>query len=244
MICLFGLLVVFNLLASRCHGACAEVDSLTEAVAGEGFLLGCISCKRREEVLAQSTVDWHFKPLGEEGFRHIFHYNHPSAEILHEDFSDRLQWRGTITSDIQIGAIYILNVTFNDTGMFRCSINRTLFLPQYEENVLVEKEVELTVVAVGLDDDPVKEGPGSTVLSYHCSCPAANLSGEGHRQRKHTEDRDLSRTSSESLIRLCALLFVWVCGSFTTTTTFLQPTLTFSLLSETHPPLEQSSSLS
>ncbi|KAM8870554.1 sodium channel regulatory subunit beta-1 isoform 2-T3 [Spinachia spinachia] len=148
MICLFGLLVVFNLLASRCHGACAEVDSLTEAVAGEGFLLGCISCKRREEVLAQSTVDWHFKPLGEEGFRHIFHYNHPSAEILHEDFSDRLQWRGTITSDIQIGAIYILNVTFNDTGMFRCSINRTLFLPQYEENVLVEKEVELTVVAV------------------------------------------------------------------------------------------------
>uniref|UniRef100_A0AAQ4RP44 Sodium channel regulatory subunit beta-3 n=1 Tax=Gasterosteus aculeatus aculeatus TaxID=481459 RepID=A0AAQ4RP44_GASAC len=191
MIFLVAFLVVFNLLAPQCHGACAEVDSLTEAVAGEGFLLGCISCKRREEVSAQSTVDWHFKPPGEEEFRHIFHYDHPSAEILHEDFSDRLEWRGTKTSDIQIGAIYILNVTFNDTGMFRCSINRTLFLPQYDENVLVEKEVELTVVAV------------------------ADLSGEGHCQRKHTEERDLSRTVSQYFIRLCALLFVWLCESFT-----------------------------
>ncbi|KAL6109539.1 uncharacterized protein ACO6RY_12641 [Pungitius sinensis] len=148
MICPVALLVVFSLLVSQCHGACAEVDSLTEAVVGEGFLLGCISCKRREEVSAQSTVDWHFKPPGEEEFRHIFHYDHPSAEILHQDFGDRLEWRGTRTRDIQIGAIYILNVTFNDTGLFRCSINRTLFLPQHEENVLVEKEVELTVVAV------------------------------------------------------------------------------------------------
>lgn len=47
------------------------MDSLTEAVAGKGFLLGCISCKRREEVSARATVDWHFKPLGEEEFRHV-----------------------------------------------------------------------------------------------------------------------------------------------------------------------------
>lgn len=56
---------------SQCHAGCAEVDSLTEAVAGEGFLLRCISCKRREEVPARATVDWHFKPLGEEEFRHV-----------------------------------------------------------------------------------------------------------------------------------------------------------------------------
>ncbi|XP_075962784.1 sodium channel regulatory subunit beta-1 [Anarhichas minor] len=148
MICLFTLLVVFNLLVSQCHGGCAEVDSLTEAVAGEGFLLGCISCKIREEVSARSTVDWHFKPLGEEEFRHIFHYDHPSAEILHEDFSDRLEWHGTKTRDIQIGAIYIHNVIFNDTGTYRCTIKRTLFLPQYDQLVAVVKEVELNVVAV------------------------------------------------------------------------------------------------
>uniref|UniRef100_A0A3B4UBG6 Sodium channel regulatory subunit beta-3 n=1 Tax=Seriola dumerili TaxID=41447 RepID=A0A3B4UBG6_SERDU len=136
------------LFLSQCHGACAEVDSKTEAVAGEGFLLGCISCKRREEVAARATVDWHFKPLGEEKFRHIFHYNHPSAEILHEDFSNRLEWHGTQNSDIQIGAIYIHNVTFNDTGTYQCILQRTLFLELADEHVTVEKEVELSVVAV------------------------------------------------------------------------------------------------
>lgn len=64
-------LPLFPPAVSQCHGGCAEVDSLTEAVAGEGFLLGCISCKIREEVSARATVDWHFKPLGEEEFRHV-----------------------------------------------------------------------------------------------------------------------------------------------------------------------------
>ncbi|XP_067365081.1 sodium channel subunit beta-1 isoform X1 [Channa argus] len=133
---------------SQCHGGCAEVDSQTEAVAGEGFLLGCISCKKREEVSAQTTVDWHFKPMGEEEFRHIFHYDHPRADVLHDDFIDRLVWHGTQHRDIQIGAVYILNVTFNDTGTYRCTFNRNLNLPLPDEHVTVEKEVELTVVAV------------------------------------------------------------------------------------------------
>ncbi|XP_063341023.1 sodium channel subunit beta-1 [Pelmatolapia mariae] len=133
---------------SQCDAGCSEVDSLTEAVAGEGFLLGCISCKRREEVPARATVDWHFKPLGEEEFRHIFHYDHPVADILHEDFSDRLVWRGTLNDDIQMGTVYVNNVTFNDTGTYRCTFHRTLFLPLSPELVTVEKEVELSVVTV------------------------------------------------------------------------------------------------
>ncbi|KAM6910494.1 sodium channel regulatory subunit beta-1 [Xenentodon cancila] len=132
---------------SQCHGGCAEVDSLTEAVAGAGFLLGCISCKQREEVPARATVDWHFKPLGEDEFSHIFHYDHPTADILHEDFRDRLQWHGTLHDDIQTGAIYIQNVTFNDTGTYRCTFNRILFMSLSNQHVTVEKEVELTVVA-------------------------------------------------------------------------------------------------
>lgn len=142
------LLVVLSLFVSQCYGGCAEVDSLTEAVAGERFLLGCISCKKREEVAAQATVDWHFKPLGEEEFRHIFHYDHPNANILHEDFNNRLEWHGTKDLDIQIGAIYIQNVTFNDMGTYRCTFNRILFLPNFRTTVTLEKEVELSVVAV------------------------------------------------------------------------------------------------
>uniref|UniRef100_A0A3B4H7R4 Sodium channel regulatory subunit beta-3 n=1 Tax=Pundamilia nyererei TaxID=303518 RepID=A0A3B4H7R4_9CICH len=135
-------------LLSQCHAGCSEVDSLTEAVAGEGFLLGCISCKRREEVPARATVDWHFKPLGEEEFRHIFHYDYPVADILHEDFSHRLVWRGTLNDDIQMGTVYVNNVTFNDTGTYRCTFHRTLFLPLSPGLVTVEKEVELSVVTV------------------------------------------------------------------------------------------------
>ncbi|XP_008428895.1 sodium channel subunit beta-1 [Poecilia reticulata] len=140
-------LVAFSLLVPWCHAGCAEVDSMTEAVAGEGFLLGCISCKKREEVSARATVDWHFKRPENHEFTHIFHYDHPNANVLHEDFSDRLQWQGTLNDDVQIGAVYVQNVTFNDSGTYRCTFRRTLFLPRQPENVVVEKEVELTVVA-------------------------------------------------------------------------------------------------
>lgn len=52
----------------HCRGACAEVDSDTEAVAGMGFKLGCISCKKRSEVKGAATVEWYFQPKGEADF--------------------------------------------------------------------------------------------------------------------------------------------------------------------------------
>lgn len=52
----------------QCHGACAEVDSDTEAVAGKGFKLGCISCKRRSEVAGSATIEWYFRAKGEADF--------------------------------------------------------------------------------------------------------------------------------------------------------------------------------
>lgn len=56
---------------SLCSGACAEVDSDTEAVAGQSFKLGCISCKKRGEVEATATVDWMFRARGEAEFAHV-----------------------------------------------------------------------------------------------------------------------------------------------------------------------------
>lgn len=61
----------FSLTVFRCHGACAEVDSETEAVAGKGFKLGCISCKKRSEVGSSSMVEWYFRPKGEADFFHV-----------------------------------------------------------------------------------------------------------------------------------------------------------------------------
>ncbi|XP_062321264.1 sodium channel subunit beta-1 [Osmerus eperlanus] len=146
-----SLLILFILYVAvpHCHGGCAEVDSMTEAVAGERFLLGCISCKKREEVPAHTTVDWHFRPKGEEEFIHVFHYDYPKPTILYEDFEGRLEWHGTEgTQDVQVGAIFLHNVTFNDTGTFLCTVQRMLFLPLDNEYVTVQKEVELSVVAV------------------------------------------------------------------------------------------------
>ena len=48
-----------------------EVDSDTEAVASEGFKLGCISCKMRGEVLATASVNWYFKPSDETEYSHV-----------------------------------------------------------------------------------------------------------------------------------------------------------------------------
>ncbi|CAL8261826.1 unnamed protein product [Boreogadus saida] len=144
---IFIFLSVLNLYVSGCWGGCAEVDSLTEAVEGEGFLLGCISCKRREEVKAEAVVDWFFRPPGQENDSHIFQYDHPTALSPDPVFAGRVAWRGTLDPDVQIGAIFISNLTANDSGTYRCRFQRTLFLNLYDHEDVIEKRVELQVVA-------------------------------------------------------------------------------------------------
>lgn len=145
-------LLLFSLLCTlfvyQCHGACAEVDSDTEAVAGGGFKLGCISCKKRSEVDGSATVEWYFRAKGEADFVHIYTYNEEGPTIENEHFLDRVDWNGSKRStDIQDASIYLLNVTFNDTGTYRCFFNRILFYSNYEYNTVVSKVVHLTVVA-------------------------------------------------------------------------------------------------
>uniref|UniRef100_A0A8B9KAI0 Sodium channel, voltage-gated, type I, beta b n=1 Tax=Astyanax mexicanus TaxID=7994 RepID=A0A8B9KAI0_ASTMX len=69
--CLLFLCVLCALCVSLGDAACAEVDSDTEAVAGQDFKLGCISCKMRGEVEASATADWFFKARGETEFAHV-----------------------------------------------------------------------------------------------------------------------------------------------------------------------------
>ncbi|XP_059205439.1 sodium channel, voltage-gated, type I, beta b isoform X2 [Centropristis striata] len=144
-------LLLLSLLCSlfvyHCHGACAEVDSDTEAVAGRGFKLGCISCKRRSEVEGTATVEWHFRPKGEADFLHFYTYD-GSPTIEHDHFMDRVDWNGSKRSmDIQDASIYLFNVTFNDSGTYQCYFNRILSYDNYEHNSIIKKVVHLTVVA-------------------------------------------------------------------------------------------------
>ncbi|XP_019959954.1 sodium channel regulatory subunit beta-1 [Paralichthys olivaceus] len=137
-----------TLFVHRCHAACAEVSSDTEAVAGKGFKLGCISCKLRSEVESTSTVEWYFRPKGEADFVHIYTYNEGVASIESDDFMDRVDWNGSkMSNDIQDASIYLLNVTFNDTGTYSCFFHRILFYENHEYNTDVTKVVHLNVVA-------------------------------------------------------------------------------------------------
>uniref|UniRef100_A0A8B9H5B9 Sodium channel regulatory subunit beta-3 n=1 Tax=Astyanax mexicanus TaxID=7994 RepID=A0A8B9H5B9_ASTMX len=129
-------------------GACVEVDSDTEAVVHGGFKLGCISCKMRGEVEASATVDWWFMAKGEEDFTHIYSYADMVGTVTDERFVDRLDWNGSKkTVDLQDGSIYILNVTFNDTGTYRCYFDRMLNFEHYEYRTNTTKFITINVVA-------------------------------------------------------------------------------------------------
>ncbi|XP_029519689.1 sodium channel subunit beta-1-like [Oncorhynchus nerka] len=133
---------------SLCHGACSEVDSDTEAVAGKGFKLGCISCKMRPEVEASAMVNWYFKAKGEAEFAHIYNYDEEGPHIVDERFEERVDWNGSKRSqDIQDASIYLFNVTFNDSGTYSCHFHRLLTYEFYEYQTVVSKLVHLKVVA-------------------------------------------------------------------------------------------------
>ncbi|KAM6904066.1 sodium channel, voltage-gated, type I, beta b [Lycodopsis pacificus] len=142
------LLALLCSMFAYCRGACAEPDSDTEAVAGKGFKLGCLSCKRRSEVTGTATVQWYFRGKGEADFYHIYTYNEEGPTIESDNFMDRVDWNGSKRSpDIQDASIYLLNVTFNDSGTYQCFFNRILFYDNYEYSTTVNKVVHLTVVA-------------------------------------------------------------------------------------------------
>lgn len=62
-------------------------------------------------------------------------------------FEDRLAWNGSKgTDDLQDGSIYILNVTYNDTGTYTCNFTRTLTYNYYEVQANNTKTVQLNVV--------------------------------------------------------------------------------------------------
>lgn len=84
-------------------------------------------------------------------FHQIYDYNEEGPTIIDERFEDRLDWNGSKKStDIQDASIYLFNVTFNDSGTYRCFINRILTYPAYEYQTQITKIIHLTVVAKGV----------------------------------------------------------------------------------------------
>ncbi|KAG8141535.1 hypothetical protein E2320_007147, partial [Naja naja] len=63
--------------------------------------LMCISCMKREEVLANTIVKWFYKPEGG------------------QDVAGRLEWNGS--ADMQDVSISVLNISLNDSGIYTCN---------------------------------------------------------------------------------------------------------------------------
>ena len=69
------------------------------------------------------------------------------GDITDERFYERLDWNGSKrTQDLQDGSLYILNVTFNDIGTYRCFFNRILTFPNYEFHTNATKIIHIHVV--------------------------------------------------------------------------------------------------
>lgn len=73
-----------------------------------------------------------------------------AGSVVDVRFTDRLAWNGSKkTLDLQDGSIYILNVTLNDTGTYRCYFDRTLVFDYYEFHTNTTKFINLNVVPKG-----------------------------------------------------------------------------------------------
>ncbi|XP_028598452.2 sodium channel regulatory subunit beta-1 [Podarcis muralis] len=136
-------------LVTLCQGGCVEVDSYTEAVAGNSFQILCISCKKRSETEAEAFTEWFFKQKGEEEYVKILRYDPDERlNVMDPRFEGLVHWNGTKNiRDLQDLSIFILNVTFDHMGEYVCTVNRTLFFAaEFTHNIMVNKTIHVTVV--------------------------------------------------------------------------------------------------
>lgn len=80
-------------------------------------------------------------------FFQLYSYENQVEYIIDPRFYNRLAWNGSKhTKDLQDGSIYILNVTFNDTGTYKCIFDRILIYSNYEYHTDTNKTILVHVV--------------------------------------------------------------------------------------------------
>ncbi|XP_035478155.1 sodium channel subunit beta-3 isoform X1 [Scophthalmus maximus] len=129
---------------------CVDVPSATDAVLGKSMMLTCIFCMRREELKAKTRVDWYYMPTNDKDIpkTHIYKYENDAPVALDGPFKGRLTWSGS--QDLQDVSIQILNVTFNDSGVYECHMVREFqfFIP----SVYTMKNITLKVKEKASED--------------------------------------------------------------------------------------------
>ncbi|KAG7267682.1 hypothetical protein CRUP_025388 [Coryphaenoides rupestris] len=124
------------------HPVCVDIPSETEAVLGRAMKLTCIACLIREELKAFTSVDWFYLdndtlPIP------IYQYRNGRAKVVESPWKSRLVWAAS--ADLQDVSIRILNVTFNDSGTYRCDVFRQFQFDFFTPSVNKTKVIQLKV---------------------------------------------------------------------------------------------------
>ncbi|XP_032086011.1 sodium channel subunit beta-3 [Thamnophis elegans] len=138
----FASTVLAALWVGICFSVCVEVPSETEAVQGSRMKLMCISCMKREEVLANTVVKWFYKPEGGQDVA-IYEFNNEKRE-LESPFQGRLEWNGS--ADMQDVSISVLNISLNDSGIYTCNVTREFLFETHRPIFTSSTLIHLTVM--------------------------------------------------------------------------------------------------
>ncbi|MGH0182776.1 UNVERIFIED_CONTAM: hypothetical protein FKN15_010830 [Acipenser sinensis] len=134
--------------AGSCCSVCVEVPSDNLAVQGTNMKLACISCMKREEVSAETEVEWFYTSPEGENITMCSYYNGVQREVC--PYKDRLIWNGS--KDFQDVSVSLINVTLNDTGRYTCRIRRYLNFEIHSHTTKDEKYIDLLVTEEAGED--------------------------------------------------------------------------------------------
>ncbi|XP_030192959.1 sodium channel regulatory subunit beta-3 isoform X2 [Gadus morhua] len=125
------------------HAVCVDIPSETEAVVGRAMKLTCIACMTREEVKSLTRVDWFYLTNNDTLLIPIFQYRNGRPKEVEGPWEKRLLWNGSV--DLQDLSIWILNVSLNDSGTYRCDVFRQFKFDYFTPSVNKTKVIQLKV---------------------------------------------------------------------------------------------------
>uniref|UniRef100_A0A4W4GC91 Sodium channel regulatory subunit beta-3 n=1 Tax=Electrophorus electricus TaxID=8005 RepID=A0A4W4GC91_ELEEL len=121
----------------RMCAMCVDAVSDTEAVLGRPMKLTCVSCMKREEISAETRVNWYYTGPDDDR-QSIFLYDGRPRD-LEGPWKGRLQWNGS--KDLQDVSISIIKIRLNDSGRYECVVHRQFSFNLYTPSM--EKRVEI-----------------------------------------------------------------------------------------------------
>uniref|UniRef100_A0A673IP38 Sodium channel regulatory subunit beta-3 n=1 Tax=Sinocyclocheilus rhinocerous TaxID=307959 RepID=A0A673IP38_9TELE len=139
-------IIIIHCLFQEVRLVCVDVASNTEATVGGVMKLTCIYCMKREEISAETKVDWFYTGSASD-YRRMLIYLYDREPQEPEDAE--MYWKGRLTwigsKDLQDISISIVNVSANDSGTYECEVSRFFELDSFKHSTTKKITIELKV---------------------------------------------------------------------------------------------------